>query len=57
MALHSSKSVKILFLIKESTILEERGLNLRKLVCEFLGQFNNEFEKILSAVSVLITHS
>ena len=37
MALNNVKSVKLLFLIKESTIFEERGLNLRKLICEFLG--------------------
>lgn len=37
MALHNSKSVKILFLIKESTLKEERGILLRKQIGELLG--------------------
>ena len=58
MALNNAKSVKLLFLIKESTIFEERGLNLRKLICEFLGYVKDiEVEKFISSVAVFITHS
>ena len=57
MALHNAKSVKILFLIKESTLTENRGLPLRDLIFEVLGYAKGiDLKKFLPTVAVLITH-
>lgn len=56
-SLHNSKSVKMLFIIKESTLTEERGKFLRDLIAELIGFAKGvEIEKFLPTVGVLITH-
>ena len=56
-ALHNSKSVKMLFLVKESTITEERGSLFRKLIIELTGfAKGTEIENFLPTVAVFITH-
>lgn len=57
MAFHNSKSVKIIFLLKESTIFDEKGNLLRKLIHELLGYVKGiEIKNFLPSISVIITH-
>lgn len=57
-ALLNANSVKMLYMIRESTILENRGGPLRDLIKELLGCVRAEvpFEEFMSTVSVIISH-
>lgn len=57
-ALINANSVKMLYMIRESTILENRGGPLRDLIKELLGYVRAEvpFEEFMSTVSVVISH-
>ena len=55
--MNNAKSVKILFIVKESTFTEDRGNLFRKLVLEILGYANEiEIHNFLSSITLLVTH-